>query len=212
MLALAAEPRLAALQAALVGWARRLTGASQAALVAVQGGDAVVDPAGAGPDLAGLPVQQAARAPGTVLVGRDRHGQQALLVGVEGSAWVLVLWGAEAAGSLETARLHQALRRKERARRAGGQAHRCPGGGAAAHRPRAPRRGWAGPGGCGDGPGGAGALARHHRGGRAEAAGSLYGPAGPGVDRGSSAAGAGRPGAGGRAGVADPGASPQPAG
>src|SRR5512133_873111 len=134
MLALAAEPRLAALQAALVAWARRLTGASQVALVAVHGGDAVVDPAGAGPDLAGLPVQQAARAPGTVLVGRDRQGQQVLLVGVEGSASVLVLWGAEAgagtgqylletlvaqaAGSLETARLHQALGRKEQARAA----------------------------------------------------------------------------------------------
>jgi signal transduction histidine kinase len=134
MLALAAEPRLAALQAALVSWARRLTGASTAALVAVHGGDAVVDPAGAGPDLAGLPVQEAARGPGTVLVGRDRHGQQALLIGVERSASVLVLWGAEAgagtgqylletlvaqaAGSLETARLHQALGRKEQARAA----------------------------------------------------------------------------------------------
>jgi signal transduction histidine kinase len=134
MLALAAEPRLAALQTALVGWARRLIGASQAALVAVHGGDAVVDPAGVGPDLAGLPVQEAAGVPGTVLVGRDRQGQQALLVGVKGSAWVLVLWGAEAgsstgqylletlvaqaAGSLETARLHQALGRKERARAA----------------------------------------------------------------------------------------------
>jgi signal transduction histidine kinase len=134
MLALAAEPRLAALQAGLVGWARRLTGASQAALVAVHGGDAVVDPAGVGPDLAGLPVQEAARGPGTVLVGGDRQGQQALLVGVKGSASVLVLWGADAgcgtgqylletlvaqaAGSLETARLHQALGRKEQARAA----------------------------------------------------------------------------------------------
>ena len=96
MLALAAEPHLAALRAALVAWARRLTGASQAALVAVHGGDAVVDPAGVGPDLAGLPVQEAARVPGTVLVGRDRHGQQALLVGVERSASVLVLWGTQA--------------------------------------------------------------------------------------------------------------------
>jgi signal transduction histidine kinase len=134
MLALSAEPRLVALQAGLVAWARRLTGASQAALVAVSGGDAVVDPAGVEPDLAGLPVQEAAGVPGTVLVGRDRHGRDALLVGVERSAWVLVLWGAEAgsgtgqylletlvaqaAGSLETARLHQALRRKEQARAA----------------------------------------------------------------------------------------------
>ncbi|HEX5880019.1 MAG TPA: sensor histidine kinase, partial [Actinomycetota bacterium] len=134
MVALAAEPRLAALQAALVAWARRLTGASQAALVAVQGGDAVVDPAGAGPDLAGLPVQEAAGVPGTVLVGGDRQGREVLLIGVEGSAWVLVLCGtqadsgagqylletlvAQAAGSLETARLHQALGRKEQARAA----------------------------------------------------------------------------------------------
>jgi signal transduction histidine kinase len=134
MLALAAEPRLAALQAGLVAWARRLTGASTAALVAIQGGDAVVDPAGSGPDLAGLPVQQAARMPGTVLVGSDRQGREVLLIGVEESAWVLVLCGAEAgsgtgrylletlvaqaAGSLETARLHQALGHKERARAA----------------------------------------------------------------------------------------------
>jgi signal transduction histidine kinase len=134
MLALSAEPRLAALQVGLVAWARRLTGASQAALVAVHGGDAVVDPPGVGPDLTGLPVQEAAGVPGTVLVGRDRHGREALLVGVERSASVLVVCGveagsgpgqylletlvAQAAGSLETARLHQALGRKERARAA----------------------------------------------------------------------------------------------
>jgi signal transduction histidine kinase len=134
MLALSAESRLVALRSALVGWARRLTGASQAALVAVHGGDAVVDPAGAGPDLTGLPVQEATRGPGTVLVGRDRQGREALLVGMERSASVLVLCStqadsgigrylletlvAQAAGSLETARLHQALRRKQRAREA----------------------------------------------------------------------------------------------
>ncbi|HEX5881437.1 MAG TPA: hypothetical protein VF468_24435, partial [Actinomycetota bacterium] len=72
MLALSAEPHLAALRSALVAWARRLTGASQAALVAVHGGDAVVDPGGLGPDLTGLPIQQAARVPEAVLVGRDR--------------------------------------------------------------------------------------------------------------------------------------------
>jgi signal transduction histidine kinase len=134
MLALSAEPRLAALRSGLVAWARRLTGASKAALVAVQGGDAVVDVVGVGPDLTGLPVQEAAGMPGTVLVGRDRQGREVLLIGVERSASVLVLCGAEAdsgtgqylletlvaqaAGSLETARLHQALRRKQRARAA----------------------------------------------------------------------------------------------
>jgi signal transduction histidine kinase len=134
MLALAAEPRLAALQSGLLGWARRLTGAAEAALVPVPGGDAVVDPPGSGTDLAGLPVEAAACAPGTVLAGRDRRGRDTLVIGVEQWASVLVLYGADAssgtgrylletlvaqaAGSLETARLHQELRRKERARAA----------------------------------------------------------------------------------------------
>jgi signal transduction histidine kinase len=134
MLALSAEPGLAALQSDLVARASRLTGATAAVLAPVEGGDAVVDPPGFPPDLAGLPVEEAARAPGTVLAGRDRHGQEAQIIGVERGASVLALFGAEAnsathqylletlvaqaTSSLETARLHQELRHKERARAA----------------------------------------------------------------------------------------------
>jgi signal transduction histidine kinase len=122
------------LQSALVARARRLAGATEAVLAPVEGSDAVVDPPGSAPDLAGLPVEDAARAPGTVLVGRDRQGRDALIIGVEKCASVLVLYGADASsgagqylletlvaqatGSLETARLHQELRRKGRARAA----------------------------------------------------------------------------------------------
>jgi signal transduction histidine kinase len=131
MLALSTEPRPAALRSGLVARARRLTGAAEAVLAPARGGEAVVDPPGPVPDLAGLPIVDATLQPGAVLVGTDRQGRQALLIGVEWGASVLVLRGAEAgfgtsqylletliahaAGALESAQLLQELRSREHA-------------------------------------------------------------------------------------------------
>ncbi len=121
------------LRRAVVAWARRLAGADVAALLspgrAVQ---PVVDPPGATLDPSGLPLEDVAGHDRPVLASGGAGAEGAVLVPVGGED-VLVVRGtpsafstteqylletlaAEAAVTLETLRLHEGLRERERAR------------------------------------------------------------------------------------------------
>lgn len=133
MVTVAAERDLPALRAAVASWARRLTDAEATVLVAPDGGEAVRDPPDAEVDLSGLHLEEAV-AEGRPVVRGVAEGRTAVhVVPLDGGA--LVVYGApegfitahqylletlaaQAAVTMQTARLHEGLRVKERARAA----------------------------------------------------------------------------------------------
>ncbi|MBI2238496.1 MAG: sensor histidine kinase [Actinobacteria bacterium] len=137
LISVAGERDPSALRTAAVAWARRLTDAATAALVPPDRDPhrTVIDPPGASPALTTLPIEEAGMAGHPLIWARGSGPEGAILISLGDAAGVLLVQGtneafsathqylletlaAQTAVALETARLHEGLRQKERARAA----------------------------------------------------------------------------------------------